>query len=53
MLEREEGASSTLKQLGATVRTLDLWDDPVELIGDDDDEQEIRPRALVLSLIHI
>jgi DNA-binding winged helix-turn-helix (wHTH) protein len=51
MLEREEGASSTLKQLGATVRTLDLWDDPVELIGDDDDEQEIRPRALVFEAL--
>jgi len=51
MLEREEGASSTLKQLGATVRTLDLWDDPVELIGDEDDEQEIRPRALVFEAL--
>lgn len=51
MLEREDGACSTLKQLGATVRTLDLWDDPVELIGDDDDEQEIRPRALVFEAL--
>ncbi len=51
MLEREEGAASTLKQLGATVRTLDLWDDAVELIGDDDDEQEIRPRALVFEAL--
>ncbi|HEX2670530.1 MAG TPA: DNA-binding response regulator, partial [Polyangiaceae bacterium] len=51
MLEREEGASSTLRQLGATVRTLDLWDDPVELIGDDDDELEIRPRALVFEAL--
>jgi len=51
MLEREEGASSTLTQLGATVRTLDLWDDPVELIGDEDDEQEIRPRALVFEAL--
>ncbi|MEO7036221.1 MAG: response regulator transcription factor [Polyangiaceae bacterium] len=51
MLEREEGAASTLRQLGATVRTLDLWDDPVELIGDDDDELEIRPRALVFEAL--
>ena len=28
LLEREDGASATLRQLGATVRTLDLWDDP-------------------------
>ena len=51
MLEREEGAASTLRQLGATVRTLDLWDDPVELILDDDDELEVRPRALVFEAL--
>ena len=51
MLEREEGASSTLRQLGATVRTLDLWDDPVELIQEDDDELEVRPRALVFEAL--
>ena len=51
LLEREDGASSTLKQLGATVRTLDMWDDPVELIGDEDDEHEIRPRALVFEAL--
>ena len=42
MLEREEGAAATLRQLGATVRTLDLWDDPVNLLQDDDDELEVR-----------
>jgi DNA-binding response OmpR family regulator len=51
MLEREEGATSTLRQLGATVRTLDLWDDPVNLIADDDDDLGIRPRALVLEAL--
>jgi DNA-binding response OmpR family regulator len=50
-LEREEGASATLRQLGATVRTLDLWDDPVNLIGDDDEELDIRPRALVFEAL--
>jgi hypothetical protein len=45
MLEREEGAATTLRQLGATVRTLDLWDDPVNLIADDDDELEVGARA--------
>jgi len=51
MLEREEGASSTLRQLGATVRTLDLWDDPANLIADDDDELDVRPRALVFEAL--
>jgi len=51
MLEREEGAATTLRQLGATVRTLDLWDDPVNLIADDDDEMEVRPRALVFEAL--
>ena len=50
-LAREEGAASTLRQRGATVRTFDVWDDPVELIGDDDDELEIRPRALVFEAL--
>ena len=40
-----------LRQLGATVRTLDLWDDPVGLIGDDDDELNVRPRALVFEAL--
>ncbi|HWZ91354.1 MAG TPA: hypothetical protein VNW92_20975, partial [Polyangiaceae bacterium] len=51
LLAKEEGASSTLRQLGATVRTLDLWDDPVGLIGDDDDELKIRPRAMVFEAL--
>ena len=51
MLGLEDGAASALRQLGATVRTLDLWDDPIKLIGDDDDELKIRPRALVFEAL--
>lgn len=51
LLEREDGAAFTLRELGATVRTLDLWDDPVNLIEDDDDEQNVRPRALVFEAL--
>jgi DNA-binding winged helix-turn-helix (wHTH) protein len=51
LLEREDGAASTLGMLGATVRTLDLWDDPVNLIHDDDDELDVRPRALVFEAL--
>ncbi|MEZ4374178.1 MAG: response regulator transcription factor [Polyangiaceae bacterium] len=36
--------------LGANVRTLDLWDDPVNLIEDDDDENNVRPRAGLRAL---
>ncbi|MCK6535772.1 MAG: response regulator transcription factor [Polyangiaceae bacterium] len=51
LLEREDGAASTLRQLGATVRTLDLWDDPLNLIEDDDDERGVRSRALVFEAL--
>jgi DNA-binding response OmpR family regulator len=51
MLDREEGACATLRQLGATVRTLDLWDDPVNLIDDQDEEGDVRPRALVFEAL--
>jgi DNA-binding winged helix-turn-helix (wHTH) protein len=51
MLDREEGAVGTLAQLGAQVRSLDLWDDPVNLIRDDDEELEIKPRALVFEAL--
>ncbi len=50
-LEREEGAAATLALLGANVRTLDLWDDPANLIEDDDDEQQIRPRVLLFEAL--
>jgi DNA-binding response OmpR family regulator len=51
LLEREDGAALTLRQHGATVRTLDLWDDPVNLIDEEDDELQIRPRALVFEAL--
>ncbi len=51
LLEREDGAAGTLRQLGATVRTLDLWDDPLNLVHDDDDGREIRARALVFEAL--
>lgn len=50
MLEREEGAVSTLAQLGANVRSLDLWDDPVNLIRDAD-EEDVKPRALLFEAL--
>jgi DNA-binding winged helix-turn-helix (wHTH) protein len=51
LLEREEGAASVLRQLGARVRTLDLWDDPMNLFEADDDEYEVRPRALLFEAL--
>jgi DNA-binding winged helix-turn-helix (wHTH) protein len=51
MLEREDGAAATLGLLGANVRTLDLWDDPVNLIDDDDEELDVRPRALLFEAL--
>ncbi len=50
-LEREDGAAAALSLLGATVRTLDLWDDPVNLIDDEDDEQLVRPRVLLFEAL--
>jgi len=47
-LEREEGAASILRSLGAEVRTLDLWDDPAELFREGDGD-EIRPRAILVE----
>ncbi len=44
-LERDEGAASVLRGLGADVHTLDLWDEPARLFGDDD----ARARALVVE----
>jgi DNA-binding winged helix-turn-helix (wHTH) protein len=51
LLEREDGAANTLSLLGANVRTLDLWDDPVNLIDDDDDEEDVGPRALLFEAL--
>ncbi len=46
-LSREEGAASTLRGLGAEVRTADLWDDPATLFEGDDDVA----RALVIEAL--
>jgi len=51
LLERDDGAASTLRQLGANVRTLDLWDDPVNLFAEDDPDDESRPRALLFEAL--
>jgi hypothetical protein len=51
LLDREDGAANTLSLLGANVRTLDLWDDPVNLIEDDDDEEDVGPRALLFEAL--
>jgi DNA-binding response OmpR family regulator len=51
LLDRDDGAVATLAMLGATVRSIDLWDDPVNLIEDDDDERGSRPRALLLEAL--
>ena len=47
-LEREGGAAGILRNLGAQVRTLDLWDDPADLFREGDDE-EMRPRAILVE----
>jgi DNA-binding response OmpR family regulator len=51
LLDREDGAVAVLGQLGADVRMLDLWDDPVGLIRPDDDELGVRPRALLFEAL--
>jgi DNA-binding response OmpR family regulator len=51
LLDREDGAAAVLGQLGADVRMLDLWDDPVGLIRPDDDELGVRPRALLFEAL--
>lgn len=51
LLDREEGAAFVLRQLGATVRTLDLWADPMNLFAEDPDEDAVRPRALVFEAL--
>jgi DNA-binding winged helix-turn-helix (wHTH) protein len=51
VLNRGDGAAAVLIQLGATVRTLDIWDDPANLVAEDDDEIGVRPRALVFEAL--
>ncbi|APR81878.1 Phosphate regulon transcriptional regulatory protein PhoB (SphR) [Minicystis rosea] len=49
-LEREDGAASVLRGLGADVHTLDLWDEPHRLFLDDEDE-DAEPRALLVEAL--
>src|ERR1700722_1056466 len=49
-LEREDGAASVLRGLGAEVSTLDLWDEPHRLFADDEAEER-RPRALIVEAL--
>ena len=51
VLDREDGAAATLRQLGATVRTLDLWDDPYKLIQRGEQERDVVVRALVFEAL--
>ncbi|HEX2877908.1 MAG TPA: response regulator transcription factor [Polyangiaceae bacterium] len=51
LLEREEGAATVLRLLGANVRTLDLWDDPMNLFAQDSEEGESRARALLFEAL--
>jgi DNA-binding response OmpR family regulator len=46
-LEREDGAASALRALGAEVCTLDLWDEPHRLFPD----EEGQPRALLVEAL--
>lgn len=46
-LDREEGAASVLRGLGAEVRALDLWEEPARLFHAEDD----AVRALILEAI--
>lgn len=49
-LDRDGGAVGILRTLGADVRSLDLWDDPVDLFSEEDAEG-IWPRAIVVEAV--
>jgi DNA-binding response OmpR family regulator len=52
LLERETGAASVLRQLGARVITADLWDDPSLLLPEDiPGKQPALVRALVIEAL--
>lgn len=51
LLDRPDGAAQVLRELGARVRTLDLWDDPINLIEDEDDELGVQPRAFLFEAL--
>ena len=47
-LEREDGAASVLRGLGANVATIDLWDEPHHLFAEDDGAEV---RALIVEAL--
>ena len=49
LLETEQGAATVLRQLGASVRMLDLWEEAMNLVQSGDDKGEVKPRALVFE----
>lgn len=51
LLDREDGAAALLRELGAEVRTLDLWDDPKTLLQEADGALERYPRALLVEAL--
>lgn len=48
-LTAQDGAASLLRELGAEVRTLDLWDDFARAFDDEKEGEEWRPRAVVFE----
>lgn len=48
--EREDGAAMVLRQLGANVRTLDLWDEPHQLFREGEDDGAIA-RAILVEVL--
>lgn len=50
-LEREDGAASVLRGLGAEVRTLDLWDDPSGLFDGDPEDAAPLVRAILIEAV--
>src|SRR5215468_9834949 len=46
-LDREDGAASVLRGLGAEVSAIDLWDEPHRLFAD----EEAEPRALLVEAL--
>jgi DNA-binding winged helix-turn-helix (wHTH) protein len=51
LIRRDDGAAAVLRQLGADVRTIDLRGNPADLIDDLDEEQGIRPRAVLFEAL--
>ena len=50
VLEREDGPVACLKQLGAEVRTLEMWDDPASLFRDGEDDGAVV-RAILVEVV--